>query len=93
MTLTLWKNIEFAKVFFVTVATKGKPAPVLKEPPLTNITKTVKSFQCNFEGGLCSMMQDKVDQRDFVLHQGRTYLQNTGPLRDHTTGTGNEYYK
>ncbi|XP_054245935.1 LOW QUALITY PROTEIN: MAM and LDL-receptor class A domain-containing protein 1 [Indicator indicator] len=49
-------------------------------------------LQCNFENGLCSWEQDVEDDLDWVRIQGPTPTANTGPLKDHTTGTAWGHY-
>ncbi|NXN10084.1 MALR1 protein, partial [Indicator maculatus] len=49
-------------------------------------------LQCNFENGLCSWEQDVEDDLDWVRIQGPTPTVNTGPLKDHTTGTAWGHY-
>lgn len=49
-------------------------------------------LQCNFENGLCNWEQDTKDDFDWIRIQGPTPTVNTGPLKDHTTGTGRGHY-
>uniref|UniRef100_A0A672TQ22 MAM and LDL receptor class A domain containing 1 n=1 Tax=Strigops habroptila TaxID=2489341 RepID=A0A672TQ22_STRHB len=44
-------------------------------------------LQCNFENGLCNWEQDVEDDFDWIRIQGPTPTVNTGPYKDHTTGT------
>ena len=45
-------------------------------------------FRCNFEYSLCYWRNLKDDQFDFTRTKGSTDSVGTGPLFDHTTGTG-----
>ncbi|XP_039405795.1 MAM and LDL-receptor class A domain-containing protein 1 [Corvus cornix cornix] len=49
-------------------------------------------LQCNFENGLCNWEQDVEDDFDWIRIQGPTPTVNTGPLKDHTTGTARGHY-
>ncbi|XP_074753596.1 MAM and LDL-receptor class A domain-containing protein 1 [Athene noctua] len=49
-------------------------------------------LQCNFENGLCNWEQDTEDDFDWIRIQGPTPTVNTGPLKDHTTGTSRGHY-
>ncbi|XP_071417344.1 MAM and LDL-receptor class A domain-containing protein 1 [Pithys albifrons albifrons] len=49
-------------------------------------------LQCNFENGLCNWEQSVKDDFDWVRIQGPTPTVNTGPLKDHTTGTARGHY-
>ncbi|XP_062423588.1 MAM and LDL-receptor class A domain-containing protein 1 [Rhea pennata] len=49
-------------------------------------------LQCNFENGLCNWEQDIEDDFDWIRKQGPTPTLNTGPLKDHTTGTVRGHY-
>uniref|UniRef100_A0A8C3PNX2 MAM and LDL receptor class A domain containing 1 n=1 Tax=Calidris pygmaea TaxID=425635 RepID=A0A8C3PNX2_9CHAR len=49
-------------------------------------------LQCNFENGLCNWEQDVGDDLDWIRIQGPTPTVNTGPLKDHTTGTARGHY-
>uniref|UniRef100_A0A8C3C7D9 MAM and LDL receptor class A domain containing 1 n=1 Tax=Cairina moschata TaxID=8855 RepID=A0A8C3C7D9_CAIMO len=49
-------------------------------------------LQCNFENGLCNWEQDTEDDFDWIRIQGPTPTVNTGPSKDHTTGTGRGHY-
>ncbi|NXK56744.1 MALR1 protein, partial [Chauna torquata] len=49
-------------------------------------------LQCNFENGLCNWEQDTEDDFDWIRIKGPTPTVNTGPLKDHTTGTGSGHY-
>ncbi|NXG52776.1 MALR1 protein, partial [Psilopogon haemacephalus] len=49
-------------------------------------------LQCDFETGLCNWEQDSMDDLDWVRIQGPTPTVNTGPLKDHTTGTAWGHY-
>ena len=48
---------------------------------------------CNFEAGLCNWHQDPTDDGDWRIHSGSTATDNTGPMHDHTYGTGNTSHK
>ena len=43
---------------------------------------------CNFETGLCGFVQLTSDQFDWTRRRGATPTIGTGPISDHTTGTG-----
>ena len=45
------------------------------------------TFNCNFESNTCGWTQAKDDTFDWTRHQGSTASTNTGPSRDHTTGS------
>uniref|UniRef100_A0A803VYM0 MAM and LDL receptor class A domain containing 1 n=1 Tax=Ficedula albicollis TaxID=59894 RepID=A0A803VYM0_FICAL len=49
-------------------------------------------LQCDFENGLCSWEQDVEDDFDWIRIRGPTPTVNTGPLKDHTTGTARGHY-
>ncbi|XP_009074857.1 PREDICTED: MAM and LDL-receptor class A domain-containing protein 1, partial [Acanthisitta chloris] len=49
-------------------------------------------LQCNFENGLCNWEQDVEDDFDWIRIQGPTPTVNTGPLKDHSTGTARGHY-
>ncbi|XP_063032459.1 MAM and LDL-receptor class A domain-containing protein 1 [Melospiza melodia melodia] len=49
-------------------------------------------LQCDFENGLCNWEQDAEDDFDWIRIQGPTPTVNTGPLKDHTTGTATGHY-
>ncbi|XP_027656679.2 MAM and LDL-receptor class A domain-containing protein 1 [Falco cherrug] len=49
-------------------------------------------LHCNFENGLCNWEQDIDDDFDWIRIQGPTPTVNTGPLKDHTTGTARGHY-
>ncbi|XP_032927197.1 MAM and LDL-receptor class A domain-containing protein 1 [Catharus ustulatus] len=49
-------------------------------------------LQCNFENGLCNWEQDVEDDFDWIRIRGPTPTVNTGPLKDHTTGTARGHY-
>ncbi|KAK2531283.1 Malrd1 [Columba livia] len=49
-------------------------------------------LQCNFENGLCNWEQDVEDDLDWIRIEGPTPTVNTGPLKDHTTGTARGHY-
>uniref|UniRef100_H0YSL1 MAM and LDL receptor class A domain containing 1 n=1 Tax=Taeniopygia guttata TaxID=59729 RepID=H0YSL1_TAEGU len=49
-------------------------------------------LQCNFENGLCNWEQDVQDDFDWIRIRGPTPTVNTGPLKDHTTGTARGHY-
>ncbi|XP_027514472.1 MAM and LDL-receptor class A domain-containing protein 1 [Corapipo altera] len=49
-------------------------------------------LQCNFENGLCNWEQSVKDDFDWIRIQGPTPTVNTGPLKDHTTGTVRGHY-
>ncbi|NWH70951.1 MALR1 protein, partial [Piaya cayana] len=49
-------------------------------------------LQCNFENGLCNWEQDFEDDFDWIRVQGPTPTLNTGPFKDHTTGTARGHY-
>ena len=46
------------------------------------------SLMCDFENGLCTFDQVTNDQFDWIRKKGSTRSQGTGPLTDHTFGTG-----
>ncbi|BFZ04222.1 hypothetical protein BsWGS_07261 [Bradybaena similaris] len=48
------------------------------------------TIDCNFEGGLCSWTQATDDQKDWIRHRGNAAMTNSGPIVDHTIGSG--YY-
>jgi len=53
------------------------------------IDNFVESVQCNFDNGnVCGFTQDTNDEIDFQFNKGRTTTSNTGPSRDHTSGSG-----
>ena len=71
------------------VARKGnRPSTSYVAPTIGPITKTVKSFYCNFDNGLCGLKQDQDDNIDFILHSGSTRTRNTGPSGDVPSGRG-----
>lgn len=43
---------------------------------------------CDFQQDLCSYTQDKTDDFDWTRLKGKTPTSGTGPLTDHTLGTG-----
>ncbi|NWU91638.1 MALR1 protein, partial [Upupa epops] len=49
-------------------------------------------LQCNFENGMCNWEQDVEDDFDWIRIWGPTPTVNTGPLKDHTTGTARGHY-
>ncbi|NXO27132.1 MALR1 protein, partial [Cisticola juncidis] len=49
-------------------------------------------LHCDFENGLCSWEQDVQDDFDWIRIRGPTPTVNTGPLKDHTTGTARGHY-
>ncbi|OPJ81745.1 MAM and LDL-receptor class A domain-containing protein 1 [Patagioenas fasciata monilis] len=49
-------------------------------------------LQCDFENGLCNWEQDVEDDLDWIRIEGPTPTVNTGPLKDHTTGTARGHY-
>ncbi|OXB84679.1 UNVERIFIED_CONTAM: hypothetical protein H355_001156, partial [Colinus virginianus] len=49
-------------------------------------------LQCDFENGLCNWAQDTEDDFDWIRIKGPTPTVNTGPLKDHTTGTSLGHY-
>ncbi|KAM4705173.1 MAM and LDL-receptor class A domain-containing protein 1 [Rhinophrynus dorsalis] len=49
-------------------------------------------LQCNFEEGLCNWKQDFDDDFDWTRNQGSTPTPDTGPMKDHTLGTGKGHY-
>ncbi|XP_027743387.1 MAM and LDL-receptor class A domain-containing protein 1, partial [Empidonax traillii] len=49
-------------------------------------------LQCNFENGLCNWEQSVKDDFDWIRIRGPTPTVNTGPLKDHTTGTVRGHY-
>ncbi|NXQ07814.1 MALR1 protein, partial [Vidua macroura] len=49
-------------------------------------------LQCNFENGLCNWEQEVQDDFDWIRIRGPTPTVNTGPLKDHTTGTARGHY-
>ncbi|XP_023775965.1 MAM and LDL-receptor class A domain-containing protein 1 [Cyanistes caeruleus] len=49
-------------------------------------------LQCDFEKGLCNWEQDVWDDFDWIRIRGPTPTVNTGPLKDHTTGTARGHY-
>lgn len=55
---------------------------------------TAPELQCDFEKGLCSWEQEQSggDVFDWARISGPTPTLNTGPLRDHTLGTGDGHY-
>ena len=71
------------------VARKGsRPLTSYVAPTIGPITKTVTSFYCNFDNGLCGLKQDQDDKIDFILKSGSTRTRNTGPRGDIPTGRG-----
>ncbi|MCI4390787.1 hypothetical protein PGIGA_G00126870 [Pangasianodon gigas] len=55
-----------------------------------SITTPVCEMNCNFDNNLCTWNQLLTDVFDWTRHSGPTPTSMTGPLSDHTTGTG--YY-
>lgn len=55
-------------------ATTPTPAPTMRPVP----------GSCNFETGLCGWIVDSSTALSFVLGQGETATQNTGPRYDNT---------
>uniref|UniRef100_A0A8C8BKF7 MAM and LDL receptor class A domain containing 1 n=1 Tax=Otus sunia TaxID=257818 RepID=A0A8C8BKF7_9STRI len=49
-------------------------------------------LQCSFENGLCNWEQDTEDDFNWIRIRGPTPTVNTGPLKDHTTGTTRGHY-
>ncbi|XP_046731765.1 MAM and LDL-receptor class A domain-containing protein 1 isoform X3 [Silurus meridionalis] len=66
--------------------------PELEEPSPTNggSSNTVCEINCNFDSNLCTWTQMLTDAFDWTRHSGPTPTSKTGPLSDHTTGSG--YY-
>lgn len=46
------------------------------------------SGTCDFEGGLCGYTHDTNAEFEWTNNTGPTYSRNTGPIGDHSTGTG-----
>ena len=74
--------------YFFAVSIPGKVSSFASVPTLPPITNTVPEFHCNFDAGLCGMIQDDLDNLDYLRIQGETPSKGTGPFRDHTTGKG-----
>ena len=51
-------------------------------------TETESSYDCSFEQGLCTWTQDMTDDFNWTRSQGPTGTMMTGPIIDHTLGTG-----
>ncbi|XP_069046931.1 MAM and LDL-receptor class A domain-containing protein 1 [Lepisosteus oculatus] len=49
-------------------------------------------FNCSFEADMCGWIQGGADDFDWERRSGPTESHNTGPVGDHTTGTGNYLY-
>jgi len=47
---------------------------------------------CNFENGLCNLVQDSHDNLDWTLRTGSTPTSSTGPRADHTNSAGKYIY-
>jgi len=62
------------------------PRPVVQ--PLPPITEFIEDFKCDFDSGLCGMIQDTDESADYILNSGGTLNSNTGPSADHTSGEG-----
>ena len=54
---------------------------------LVHIGDVNKGAACDFEGGLCDWTNYTGSQFHWAWHSGRTPTNNTGPTKDHTTGT------
>ncbi|XP_013402242.2 MAM and LDL-receptor class A domain-containing protein 1-like, partial [Lingula anatina] len=74
-----------------TAATTTRP-PVTTQKPVSTVRPTILTapFTCNFDRNVCGFTQSSSDQFDWTRHRGNTSSQNTGPSKDHTTGSG--YY-
>ncbi|KAJ7380810.1 hypothetical protein OS493_007192 [Desmophyllum pertusum] len=59
---------------------------------LNNGSCTKPGGVCDFQQDLCSYTQDKTDDFDWTRSKGQTPTSGTGPLTDHTLGTGLGYY-
>ena len=50
------------------------------------------SGSCDFEHGICGLLQSVYDDFDFTRQSGQTASRGTGPSTDHTTGTADGHY-
>ena len=55
---------------------------------LNVISVSQSTYDCNFEKNLCTWTQDNTDNFNWTRSQGPTGTMLTGPLTDHTLGTG-----
>ncbi|XP_053507428.1 MAM and LDL-receptor class A domain-containing protein 1 isoform X2 [Ictalurus furcatus] len=76
---------------------KCRAVSVMPEPEVPSptsgdlsITTSVCGINCNFDNNLCTWTQLLTDVFDWTRHSGPTPTSMSGPLSDHTTGTG--YY-
>ena len=55
-----------------------------------SISVSQSQWDCNFEQNLCSWTQDSTDNFNWTRGQGPTGSVMTGPINDHTLGTGKQ---
>ena len=63
-----------------------QPTPFPTTPPPTTVSPPSK-WDCDFEKSLCEWVHFSDNNLDWVRQKGRTPSTNTGPKKDHTTGT------
>ncbi|XP_071486324.1 MAM and LDL-receptor class A domain-containing protein 1-like [Diadema antillarum] len=61
-------------------------------PPTTRPTYVPDSHNCDFENGLCTWVQDPLNDFNWTRASGTTGSKGTGPAGDHTTGDATGYY-
>lgn len=61
---------------------------ILVQPTFAEPTTLTGSASCDFDGDLCSYVQDVADDFNWARITGATTSTNTGPSNDHTSGSG-----
>ncbi|XP_060761381.1 MAM and LDL-receptor class A domain-containing protein 1-like [Neoarius graeffei] len=67
-----------------------EPSTLTPSQPTTPNSSAICRMNCNFDNSLCTWTQLLTDVFNWTRHRGPTPTSMTGPLSDHTTGTG--YY-
>lgn len=89
---TSLSEVAIDDISFTTTCNTSLTRPTPK-PTQSSSTLPPTSYDCTFETGFCTWMQDVVtDTINWTRNQGATFSSDTGPRADHTSGSSSGWY-